>query len=266
MTNPLPIVPPDLGVAFETLKRDIFVNMNCVQIGIIEDFDAATQTATVQIVIKSVTSVANDGTQTVALKPLVKKAPVMMLYGGSSHITMPIAPGDNCLVLFNDREIDQWLVNGGTPVPETARAHDISDMIVFVGIHSFQNSIANYLTNGVRLAFSTTSKIDLTTNLIESIATLFKHNGNMRITGTLEVDGTSDLKGNTLIEANLHVTGGMEIDGLVTGNGGGEFTMGNGIDLNSHPIHGGIVNSSNGVTGTFTNSVTVLNGIVTAGS
>lgn len=252
----LPIVDPDLNIALNTLKRDIFVNMNCVQVGIIQEFFPESQSASVQIVFKAVTDVLPDGTEILQERPLCVDVPVVILYGGGSYLTFPIAPGDNCLLLFNDRELDQWFENGGVQVPVTDRAHSISDAIALVGLRSLQNSIANYLINGIRLAFSDTSKMDLKEDLIESVATLFKHNGNMEITGDL------------LVHGNTHVEGGLQVDGIVTGTGGsGAIDINANVTLHSgKTLSGGILQSSNGVTGTFTNSVTVVNGIVTAGT
>lgn len=266
MSTILQVPEPELIAALENLKRDIFVNMNCVQIGIIESFDATKQLASVQIALKSVLEVKPDGTQILQERPVLLEVPVMILYGGGSYLTMPIAPGDNCLLVFNDREIDTWLYNGGLQTPLTGRAHSSADAIAIVGLRSLQNSIANYLTNGVRLAYNSTTKIDITSGQIDSTATLFKQHGNFEVTGNSVINGDEEVKGNGTIDGNLLVKGGLEVDGVSIGSGGGSFKMGAAIDLNGHGISGGIVNSSNGATGTYTNSVTVVNGIVTGGS
>lgn len=230
-----PTVPLDV---LNALKRDVMLNMNCVQIGIIESFDSAKQTATIRMAIKQVASIAPDGTKTLRERPLVFQCPVMILYGGNSYITFPIAPGDNCIVLFNDRQIDEWLLNGGVQVPTTGRAHDFSDAIAIVGLRSFQNSIANYLANGIRLAFSADSKIELTEDLIESTAELFIHNGSMRITENLEIVGD------------------------MYGQGG------NAINLTSDLVQsaGKEIHDGRMCSGTFSNSVTVVDGIVVSGT
>lgn len=256
MSTILQVAEPELIAALENLKRDIFVNMNCIQIGIIESFDATKQLASVQIALKSVLEVRPDGTQILQERPVLLEVPIMVLYGGGSYLTFPIAPGDNCLLVFNDREIDTWLYNGGLQTPLTGRAHSSADAIAIVGLRSLQNSIANYLTNGVRLAYNSTSKIDITSGQIDSTATLFKQHGNFEVTGNVTVDG------------NALVKGGLEVDGVSTGSGGGAFTMGAAIDLNGHGISGGVVSSSNGVvsfSGTI-HSLTIVNGIVTAAS
>lgn len=64
---------------------------------------------------------------------------------------MPIAQGDECLVLFNDRALDTWFQSGvNAPLP-SSRLHSFSDAIVLVGLRSQIRSIQNYDTQRVVL-------------------------------------------------------------------------------------------------------------------
>jgi hypothetical protein len=236
--------------------------LNCIQIGIIQTFYPETQTADIKFALKRVVSIDPDGTKTIQELPKLVNCPVMVLFGGGSYLTMPIASGDECILLFNDRDFGEWLVNGGVQVPTTFRIHDLSDGMAIVGLRNLQNSIGDYIAAGVRLSYSANSRITLTDDLIESIAGLFKHNGDLEVTNDATID--RDL----LVKRNTHIEGGLQVDGIVTGSGGGGT-----IDINANitmhsgkTFSGGIVSSSNGATGTFTNSVTVLNGIVTGGT
>jgi hypothetical protein len=49
---------------------------------------------------------------------------------------MPIAADDTCLVLFNDRNMDDWYLTGKISAPADNRIHSIADGIVLVGIRS----------------------------------------------------------------------------------------------------------------------------------
>ncbi len=260
-------IPPTLTDLLNAVKRNLATDLNCVQIGIIQTFDLETQSASVMLALKRVTSIAADGTRNMQERPILLKVPCMVLFGGNSFLSMPIAPGDNCIVLFNDREIDQWFAKGGVQTPVTYRAHSVSDAIAIVGIRSLQNSISDYLEDGIRLSYSANSRISLTDDQIESIAGLFKQNGDMLITGNLTVNGDSEIKGNETIDQNLHVKGGMQIDGVVTGTGGGgTITVNANVTLGSgKTLQAPIVSSGNGATGSFS-TVTVSNGIVTGGS
>lgn len=248
-STPQQVNPPDNTDILLALKRDIFTNMNCVNVGIIEGFDPADQTATIQIALKSVQDVAADGTRTIKERPVLLKCPVMMLSGGGSHITFPITVGDTCIVLFNDREIDNWFANGGLQTPNTFRKHDIADALAIVGIRNLQNAIDDYFVDGVRLAFDANSKIELSDALIESTAALYKQNGNMQVTGDETIDG------------NLLVKGGMTVIGTVSGDGSSNIN----IDANVLLSAGKELHDGRGVSGNFT-TVTVEDGIVTGGS
>lgn len=211
-------VPPNQQNVLEELRREVQVSLNCVQIGIIQTFDASDQTATIRLALKQVTAVKPDGTKILAEHPLLLKCPVMFLFGGESYMTMPIQPGDNCIVLFNDREIDNWFAAGGVQTPLTGRTHDIGDGIALVGIKNMQTAIANYLTNGIRLFRSADTKIDITDDLVDALVDLFLHRGDVEIRGNLTIKGTT--YGNDSddwhIDANIRQVAGRSIH---AGNG-----------------------------------------------
>jgi len=74
--------------------------------------------------------------------PPLTKCPVITLQGGGVAAGFPITVGDQCLVFFSDRCIDNWLQTG-TPQPlANFRMHDLSDGFVLVGVNSL-NSLLN---------------------------------------------------------------------------------------------------------------------------
>lgn len=224
-------------------KRQAALAINCTKVGIIRAFNPATQRADVEIAYKQVKDVMEDGTKVYQDYPIIRELPVIVLFGGIDVLTMPITVGDNCLVFFNDSDIDQWAVNGNGKVPTTSRMHDISDGFALVGVRPLSNAINNYLANGIRLSHGGgNAQIDLTENLIESIATLFLHNGNMEVTG------------------NHLVRGNFTVEGTTFGNAG-TWT----IDADINQVTGRTLKAGNGATGTF-DTVTVVDGIVVSGS
>jgi len=237
VTTTKTIPQPDMTVTLDNVRRDTKVSLNAVQIGIIQEFDSARQVATVRIALRQVKEIKPDGTRVLEEYPLIKECPVVTMFGGDSFINLPIQPGDNCLVFFNDREIDQWLYNGGVQTPVTPRVHDISDAIALVGIRHYQNSIAQFLANGIRISFAADSRIDLQENAINSIAEIFTHTGDFRVDG------------------NFYVTGDMYGE-----NGDALRVRTDIVQQAGFELHAG-----NGATGTF-NVVTVVDGIVTGGS
>ena len=151
MTNPVQqksIIQPTLADTLVNFKRDIFATMNCIKIGKITSFDGAKKTAQIQILFKRV--LADGSTQSYA--PIVD-CPVFTLQGGGGAIQFPIQAGDQCLVLFSDRRLDEWYQNGTEAAPGDGRLHDFSDGIALVGVNALNSSLPTYPTNKVILSY-----------------------------------------------------------------------------------------------------------------
>ena len=235
---------PTLYTVLEAQQKDTKISMNCVQVGTIQEFDSAKQTATVKISMKQIVKVNPDLSEVYSEYPLILKVPVMVLFGGVDFMSMPIEPGDSCILLFNDRCLDDWKSGETAIAPSHPRLHSLTDAIAIVGIRPLTNSIATYLANGIRLSHGGgNSRVDLTDNLITTIATLFYHHGNMRVSGNTQIDGSLTVLGDTY------------------GNSSGNMTL----KANIVQEAGKAIHAGNGANGTF-NIVTVVDGIVVSGS
>ena len=73
---------------------------------------------------------------------------MVFLGGAATALTFPIAKGDECLVLFNDRDMDNWFTGGGGGAVATPRLHSFADGIILVGLRSLGNVLQN--VDGVR--------------------------------------------------------------------------------------------------------------------
>lgn len=135
---------PTLESTLQTLKQNILYSYNWHRIGMIQGFNTEKQTATIQLV-DSRTNVNSDGSLSyLQYAPLIN-VPVIIDMGLKGGITKPINVGDFCLVLFNDRDIDNWYKNGTINQPlATSRSHSLSDGIAYVGLHSSTNPIQDY--------------------------------------------------------------------------------------------------------------------------
>ncbi len=142
---------PDLNEVLTVAAQGLRSTLNCVNIGIIQSFDASDQTASIRIAIKQIQRIAPDGTRFFAERPVLLKCPVVFPAGGGFTLTFPITAGDECLVLFNDRELDNWLANGGVQAPNTKRSHDLSDGIAFVGLRSNPRKLSGVSTTTAQL-------------------------------------------------------------------------------------------------------------------
>jgi hypothetical protein len=143
------VVEPDMRRLLDNYMTLSALKLNCHRIGTIVDFDITKQTASIQIA-----ALAVFGEQTVPY-PVLTQCPVFVLSGGGGCLTMPVSPGDSCLVLFNDRDIDNWYESGAVTAPNTARTHDLSDGLAIVGFRHQANPIPAY-SEEVQLRHGTT--------------------------------------------------------------------------------------------------------------
>lgn len=139
------ILPADLSDILDAQRSLIFSTFNCIQIGKVEKVTPADQTVEVTLQIKRS---ATDGSITAL--PLLVDVPYFVLQGGGAYIDMPITPGDYCIVLFNDRDIDTWWSTANFTEPATSRKHDLSDGIAIVGINP-KTSVRDMNGNIVRV-------------------------------------------------------------------------------------------------------------------
>ena len=186
------LLDPELLDSQQSLKLDIFRNMNCVKIGQVTSFDPSKKTIQAAILGKRV---LNDGT--LADYPALVDCPVFTLQGGGGAVQLPIAAGDNCILLFNDRNIDAWYQNGSSAAPYDARCHDISDAIALVGVNSQASDLRYYDADTAGLLYST-AEVSIRSGLItfgnETTTLLTLINGLLDLLAALTVqDGSSTL-------------------------------------------------------------------------
>lgn len=123
-------INPDFDDVLSILKNNIFASLNCIQIGKIEEYDTATQTVSVALQVK-----ARSNGDAIIEYPLLVDCPVVVMQGGGAYLEFPIAAGDFCLVLFNDRDMDNWFTAANVTAPKTRRKHSLSDGFALVGIN-----------------------------------------------------------------------------------------------------------------------------------
>ena len=123
------IVPPDLDDVLLEMKNETFATLNCIQIGKIQKVN---DNQTVEIMIQVKRRIPDNK---IADYPLLVDCPYIVLQGGGAYLDMPIVAGDYCLVLFNDRNIDQWWSTANVKEPQDRRKHSLSDGIALIGLN-----------------------------------------------------------------------------------------------------------------------------------
>ena len=101
----------------EAIRQDVFSSMHCALPGTVVSFDAERQTAEIQPAVKK-----ED-----LDFPVLEDVPVFM------PVPFDIHPGDGCLVVFADIDIDAWFATGEISEPRSARKHSLSDGFAFIG-------------------------------------------------------------------------------------------------------------------------------------
>lgn len=125
--------------------------MRVKAIGEITAFDPATQLATVKLLTNPPNKSLNQNYVNLPA-PILVEVPVEFPRCGGFSITMPITPGDDCIVEFYDSGIDSWLYEnrreykfeGGRPEPAALRRFALGDASCRVAIGNLQNVITGF--------------------------------------------------------------------------------------------------------------------------
>jgi hypothetical protein len=114
--------------------------------GIVESFNADKQTAVVRPVVQRF--FRGQG-----FKPLPQlfDVPVIFPRGGGFVLTFPVKQGDECILHFSERAIDNWHSTGKVSEPSEFRTHDLSDACAQVGVSSLPNVVQNFNSSAVEL-------------------------------------------------------------------------------------------------------------------
>lgn len=169
---------PDLGQIIKSSGLSVASELNCMRIGIIQSFNAENLTVQVQIAGKRTIGLNPDGTQRVRdYAPIYAKVCYC-----NPFITHEITPGEECILLFSDREIESWYINGDNNPEAYTRMHDLTDAIAIVGIRSLPKMI-EIIRDCLNLFYGESNlKIDGSSITLNA--------ENININGTLTINGT----------------------------------------------------------------------------
>lgn len=130
----------------EGARSDVWTAMP----GEIISFDSHAMTCSVQITL-TIPVRGADGTQSLRTIPPLVDCPVQFPSGGQGSLTFPVAPDDECLVVFASRCIDSWWQSSGVQAPAEKRMHDLSDGFVLLGVRSRPRALPGISTSSVQL-------------------------------------------------------------------------------------------------------------------
>lgn len=216
---------PSLKDVLDQFQKSLLLGLNCHHIGTVQSFDATTQTGTATINYKKTfyrKDPVNGLFQPLLVDyPVLIDCPVVILGGGTTALTFPITAGDECLILFNDRDLDNWFAGGAGTAPATPRLHSFADGIILVGLRSKGKVLTGYdtvracLRNGttfigigaslVKIANQTYNLGDLLQELITEIKDLTTQVAAITVTAVTAGSGVSGVPANAAAIAAVNV-------------------------------------------------------------
>ncbi len=198
------------GMIREGIRARLLETHVCLP-GVIEAFDPVTVRAEVRIPLKRVNEDL-DGNRSTYDWPKLTEVPVVFPHAAGFAITMPVAVGDEVMLIFLDRDPSRWLEASKEQRPETLRAHDLSDAVVLVGMNTKASQIASYNATALEIrAPGTTNRIR-----IEADGSIDIQGADLKIG-----DGTDDLL--ALLEDLIDVINAILIDSIVNGAADGSL-------------------------------------------
>lgn len=220
----LRIPNPELADVLNAWKQDILNTINCHAIGTVQEFKQALGPDGNPNGLYTVTCTINYS-RTYFIKqlngeylpqqvpyPQLLDVPAIIVGGGTTYLQFPIKKGDQCLVLFNDRDLNNWFAGNRAGPVATSRMHSIADGIALVGFQNVVSYDTNHakLSNGnaevgvpasasgsqVRIANADTTLYTLLSDLITAIEGITVNPGSFDVGGT-PVTGISGTVANT---------------------------------------------------------------------
>lgn len=165
----------DLMTVLKVLKENIFNTMCCVKIGYIDSYDYNTRVSRVVIYNKRVVGLNDKGEHILEdYPPLYCKT--LFLGGSGNGINWDIKQGDECIVFFNDTEIETPWISGQVSDIKYGRQHNYTDAICLTG-------------------FTTLPKATPT----DANLNLYSKNGIINIEGDVTINGTLTVTGDIIV-------------------------------------------------------------------
>ena len=200
----------DLFQLSNSIEQLIKSTLNCCRIGIVEEFNKDNLTVKVQIANKMLVGLNDDGSQILKDYPPIY---AKVCYC-NPNITEPLYKGLGGIVLFNDREIESYFINGDINPLSYERMHDITDALFIPALYSFVNTDnAKFIADCINIFYGNSY-----IRVADGTITI---NGNLNLTGNLSVTGnitaTGDITAGTVSLKN-HVHSGVTTGGSNTGS------------------------------------------------
>ena len=176
--------PPDLIQTLDEVASETSYQINCMKVGIVQAFYPDDLTVDVQIAHKKDLGFNLDGTQNVRDYALIRAKVVYC----NPFETFPINQGDECIILFSDRELESWFINGEVNPLGYPRMHHLTDAVAIFGIRSLPKMI-QILTDAVHMFYGASELIMKQAEMDLKSTTINIEGTNVNINGKLIING-----------------------------------------------------------------------------
>lgn len=124
---------PELAEVIEAAIESALIDVHTALPGKVQSYDPTTQTATIELEIKRPLPKA-DGTYTIEDLPLLENVPVHFTRSAAFALTVPLAAGDQGLVIFSELSLDQWRSKGVNTSPGDIGRHTLTGAVFAPGL------------------------------------------------------------------------------------------------------------------------------------
>lgn len=170
---------PDLTKLLQQFGRNLADQFNCHRVGRITAFDSNTLICKVKLLDKLIF----NGTEEEYVE--FTNMPLLIYATETAGLTLGNVVGAECLVHFNDTDIDNWLQTGEAYAPNSLRSHDFNDG--FVELRPFDHLAAQ------KISYDTTAVVLRNRNVkikLTDGGQLILDNQFTSATGDVDVAGT----------------------------------------------------------------------------
>ena len=147
---------PELSDVIRTLIDNALVDLNVCMPGKVVKYDPSKQYASVQPLPTQ--SFIDGSAKPFPVIPLV---PVKWprANGKAMFIHMPLSPGDDVVLVFSQRSLDNWKISGGVYDPDDYRMHHATDCYALVGGSAMPDSFQPSTTDSIEIVNGESSVI-----------------------------------------------------------------------------------------------------------
>lgn len=165
---------PELADIIRQAIDDRLVDVHTMLPGRIDAYDPATQKADVEPLIKRLQQTV-DGEINEEL-PIIPGVPVVFPRAGGYKLTMPVAKGNRCMLVFCERSIETYQTGQGRSGsselisqsdPQTFEMHSLSDPVALLGWYNDAESLSETDQDGMQLGLDGGPIIHIGDQLVE---------------------------------------------------------------------------------------------------